>query len=79
MENQPLVPILYVDDIFLTREEILIAECQRDLTSDFEMKDLGLMYYFLCLDIWQRNDERLLSISREVYCGHLVKIWHGGL
>ena len=32
VENQPLILVLYVDDIFLTREEILIAECQRDLT-----------------------------------------------
>ena len=30
VENQPL--ILYVDDIFLTREEKLIVECKRELT-----------------------------------------------
>ena len=27
VENQPLVLVLYVDDIFLTIEEMLIAEC----------------------------------------------------
>ena len=27
VENQPLVLVLYVDDIFLTREERLIVEC----------------------------------------------------
>ena len=43
MEKQPLTLVLYVDDILLTGEEILIFECQRDLTSEFEMKDLGLM------------------------------------
>ena len=33
VENQPLVLILYVDDIFLNGEEILISQCQRDLKS----------------------------------------------
>ena len=32
VENQPLVLVLYVDDIFLTREESLIVECQREIT-----------------------------------------------
>ena len=52
VENQPLIPVLYVDDIFLTREEKLIIECKRELTSEFDMKYLGLMHYFLGLDIW---------------------------
>ena len=65
MENQPLILVLYVDDIFLTREERLIAECKRELTSKFEMKDLGLMHYFLGLEIWQRNDE--IFLSQEMY------------
>ena len=62
VENQPLILVLYVDDLFLTGEEKLIAECKREqLTSEFEMKDLGLMHYFLGLEIWQRNDEIFLS------------------
>ena len=61
VENQPLILVLYVDDIFLTGEEKMIVECKRELTSEFEMKDLGLMHYFLGLEIWQRNDEIFLS------------------
>ena len=61
VENQPLVLILYVDDIFLTGEERLIVECNRELTLEFEMKDLGLMHYFLGLEIWQINDKIFLS------------------
>ena len=57
VENQPLILVLNVDDIFLTREERLIVECQRELTSQFEMKEFGLMRYFLGLEIQQRNDE----------------------
>ena len=61
VENLPLILVLYVDDIFLTREEKFIAECKRELTLEFEMKDLRLMHYFLGLEIWQRNDEIFTS------------------
>ena len=53
--------MLYVDDLFLTREEHHIAQCKRELTSKFEMKDLGPMHCFLGLDVWQRQDEIFLS------------------
>jgi hypothetical protein len=53
--------ILYVDDLFLTGEEQLIARCKRELTSEFEMKDIGFMHYFLGLEVWQRLDEIFLS------------------
>ena len=43
MWNQPLILVLYVDDIFLIGEEILIDEYKRELTSDFGMKELGLI------------------------------------
>jgi hypothetical protein len=52
--NQHVILILYVDDIFLTRDEGIIAWCKREITSKFEMKDLGLMHYFLGLEVWQR-------------------------
>ena len=66
VENQHLVLVLYVDDIFLTIEEILIAECQRELTSYFEMKYLGIMHYFLYLEIWKRKDEILFSQGKYI-------------
>jgi hypothetical protein len=57
-ENHPLILILYVDDLFL---EQLIAQFKRELTSEFEMKDIGLMRYFLGLEVWQRSGENFLS------------------
>jgi hypothetical protein len=57
----PLILVLYVDDLFLTGDEKLIDGCKRELTSEFEMKDLGLMHYFLGLEVWQRPDEIFLS------------------
>ena len=48
---------LYVDDMFLTGVEKLIASCRRDLDSEFEMKDIGLMHQFLGLEVWQQSGE----------------------
>jgi hypothetical protein len=56
-----LILVMYVDDMFLIGDEKLIVGCKRELTSKFEMKDLGLMHYFLGLEVWQRPDEIFLS------------------
>jgi hypothetical protein len=50
-----LILVLYVDDLFLTGDEQLIVDCKANLAAEFEMKDLGLMHYFLGLEIWQTD------------------------
>jgi hypothetical protein len=50
--DECLILVLYVDDLFLIGSEILIAECKRALTSEFKMKDMGMMHYFLGLEVW---------------------------
>jgi hypothetical protein len=50
--NQPVILITYVDDLFLKGDEELIVRCKREITSEFEMKNLGLMHYFLALEVW---------------------------
>jgi hypothetical protein len=57
----PLILVLYVDDLFLTRDEQLIADWKRNLTVEFEMKDLGLMHYFLGLEVWQQDGRFFLG------------------
>jgi hypothetical protein len=37
---EPLILVLYVDDLFLIGAEDLIAGCKKDLTIEFEMKDI---------------------------------------
>jgi hypothetical protein len=49
----PLILGLYVDDLFLTSAEELIAGCKADLATKFEMKDIDLMHYLLGLEVWQ--------------------------
>eukprot|EP00253_Pinus_taeda_P032986 PITA_32986 len=44
----------------------LIHKCKRELASEFEMKDLGLMHYFLGLEVWQKPREIFLSQGKYV-------------
>jgi hypothetical protein len=59
--NQPVILILYFLDLFLTGYEGIIDWCKRELTSEFDMKDLGLMHYFLGLEVWQRQGKIFLA------------------
>jgi hypothetical protein len=61
VDGESLILILYVDDLFLTGAKPLITWCKHELASEFEMKDLGMMHYFLGLEVWQRTDEIFLS------------------
>jgi hypothetical protein len=62
----PLILVLYVDYLFLTGDEKLIDGCKRELTSEFKMKDLSLMHYFLALKVWQRLDIMREETVREI-------------
>jgi hypothetical protein len=43
MNDELVVLLLYVDDLFLTEEENFITYCKKKLAAKFEMKDLGLI------------------------------------
>ena len=52
VDDKLLILVLYVDNLTLIGDEKLIFPCKEDLTREFEMKDMGLMCYFLGLEIW---------------------------
>ena len=64
MENEPLILVLYVDDLFFTGSSRLIEDHKRNLAAEFNMKDMGLMHYFLGLEVWQKNGEIFLGQRR---------------
>ena len=51
MDGEPDILLLCVDDLSLTGNEKQILECKKKITAEFEMKDLGLMQYFIGL-VW---------------------------
>ena len=51
-EGNPLILLLYVDDLFVTGEDGLIDDMKRKFSVKFEMKELGMMHYFLGMEVW---------------------------
>ena len=51
-QGNPVILLLYVDDLFVTSEDGLIADMKRKLAVEFKMKDLGMMHYFLGMEAW---------------------------
>ena len=65
--------LLYEDDLFLIGNEKQITDCKKKLAEEFEMKDLGLMHYFLGLEVWQSPEENI-SEPGKVCRGNIKNI-----
>eukprot|EP00253_Pinus_taeda_P002664 PITA_02664 len=63
--EEPLILVLYVDDLILTGAERLIKHCKRDLATEFEM-NIGLMHYFLGLEVWQEEGHFFLGQGKYI-------------
>ena len=55
-EGNLVILLLYVDDLFVTGEDVLISNKKRKLAVEFKMKDLGMMHYFLGMEVWNNAD-----------------------
>ena len=51
VDGETVIILLYVDDLLLTGVEGQIEECKKQLAAEFDMKDLGLMHYYLELEV----------------------------
>ena len=71
VEGKLLIIVHYVDDLILTGDELLILSCKEDLTREFEMKDLGLLHYFMGLEIWERSGG--LFVSQGKYAREIME------
>ena len=64
---------LYVDDlIFIESNPQIFEEFKQAMILEFEMTDLGLMSYFLDLEVKQNNEG--IFISQEAYAKKILKI-----
>ena len=55
-DGNPMMLLLYVDELFVTGMDAFIADTKRKLAIEFIMKDLGMMHYFLGMEVWQSMD-----------------------
>ena len=63
--------LLYVDDLFLTGKEELIKDARRRLAAEFKMKYLGMMHYFLGMEVSQSVDG--ISMGQGKYALEILK------
>src|SRR5271156_1226395 len=74
-ENDIIIIILYVDDLILTSSSNhLIDDIKSKLNQNFQMTDLGLLHYFLGMQIWQTPKGIFLSQSK--YAKDLLDKFH---
>ncbi|GKV14899.1 hypothetical protein SLEP1_g25702 [Rubroshorea leprosula] len=60
--------LLYVDDMIITGDDVAgVEELKQSLSQKFEMKDLGVLSYFLGLEVTSSDDGYLLSQINLVY------------
>ena len=51
-DGKPVMLLLYVDDLFVIGMDGLIIDMKRNLAAKIKMKDLGMMHYFLGMEVW---------------------------
>ena len=61
MDDEPVTLLLYVDDIFLIGNEKKMTYCKKNIDEELEMKYLGLMHYFLGMEVWQSPEGIFLN------------------
>ena len=67
-----LLVCLYVDDmICMGSSKSIVAEFKASIMKSFEMLDLGLLHYFLGIEVTQSSDG--IFISQRKYANNLVK------
>eukprot|EP00253_Pinus_taeda_P022059 PITA_22059 len=74
VEGKPLIIFLYVNDLILTGDDQLIQSCKEDLVREFEMKDMGLMHYFLGMEVLQKYGE--VFVSQGKYANEILRCFH---
>eukprot|EP00253_Pinus_taeda_P031093 PITA_31093 len=56
------------------RDDQLIKSCKEEFAREFEMKDMGLMHYFLGMEVWQKDGE--VFVSQGKYANEILRRFH---
>ena len=72
-DRRPVILLLYVDDLFLMGEEKIIVDAKRNISIKFKMKYLGMMHYFLGMEVWQSANGIFLVQGK--YAMEILKIF----
>ena len=49
----------------------MIKSCKEDLAREFKMKGMGLMHYFLGMEVWQKDGE--VFVSQGKYANDIIR------
>ena len=52
MDDEWVILLLYVDDLFLIGNEKQIKDCKKNLAEEIKMKDIGLIKILLGREVW---------------------------
>ncbi|KAK2973573.1 hypothetical protein RJ640_030698 [Escallonia rubra] len=67
-----LIVFLYVDDLIFTGNYVKIFDgFKKEMAKEFEMTNIGLMSYYLGIEVKQRDDG--IFISQEAYAKEVLK------
>jgi hypothetical protein len=69
-----LIVSLYVDDLILTASSTkTIEEFKKYIVNKYEMSDMGLLHYFLGIEVYQDKEE--VFISQKMYAEKIQNVW----
>ena len=66
LDDELVILLLYEDDLFRIRKGKNITQRKKKLAEEFEMKDLGLMHYFLGMEVWQIQEGIFMNQGKYV-------------
>ena len=72
-DGEPVIIAVYVDDILVAgRTDKRIAEVKTTIANQFDVKDMGKLYYFLGVKVVQDLEAGTIWMGQPTYTENLV-------
>lgn len=73
-EGEPLIIAVYVDDILPAgKSEDQLCKVKKTLSSRFSVKDMGVLSYFLGVNICQDPENGKIWLGQPTYCKSVLE------